>query len=251
MHCLDYPVFRTRSPTRQAPERATATQSRHSLRLQRLAIPASLTLTFSLFIAPVESDIRTKSGASDRIALARSSIRRTRRSEDRGARTWTRRAAILRNTVPSPGLGSSRRSNARPWDTVALGPPPPPPPQPEPARYPWIESGQLPPPEAYQPVLPESALHYRPGRFESSRLNYERIASLSQWDYTSHRATSPSPPRRPDGRREGPRSRSSQHQAVTEPEDVRSRSYRISNIVSCFASPRFQVQPLTQFRTPL
>ncbi|CCF44650.1 hypothetical protein CH063_03386 [Colletotrichum higginsianum] len=55
---------------------------------------------------------------------ARSAIRRARRNID--SRPFRRRAALLRDNFPTPGPESVAR-----------------------ARYPWIESGHLPPPEAY------------------------------------------------------------------------------------------------------
>ncbi|OHE90861.1 hypothetical protein CORC01_13838 [Colletotrichum orchidophilum] len=83
-----------------------------------------------LFIAPVESDVPAQVG--DKSAATRhprSTIRRARRSVD--ARPFRRRAALLRDNFPTPG------------------------PEPVPrARYPWIESGHPPPPEAY--VAPPS-----------------------------------------------------------------------------------------------
>ncbi|KAK1978479.1 hypothetical protein LZ30DRAFT_212168 [Colletotrichum cereale] len=78
-----------------------------------------------LFVAPVESDVPSQIGdKSESTRHARSSIRRARRNLD--SRPFRRRAALLRDNFPTPG------------------------PEPVPrARYPWIESGHLPPPEAY------------------------------------------------------------------------------------------------------
>ncbi|KAF6839438.1 hypothetical protein CPLU01_01858 [Colletotrichum plurivorum] len=80
-----------------------------------------------LFVAPVESDLPTKIGdKSSATRRPRSSIRR-RDLRDPNSRFRVRRAALLRDNFPTPG--------------------PEPVPQ---ARYPWIESGHPPPPEAYR-----------------------------------------------------------------------------------------------------
>ncbi|KAK1995742.1 hypothetical protein LX36DRAFT_682856 [Colletotrichum falcatum] len=84
-----------------------------SLRIT-LASPANLSFTH----------LQSIGDKSESTRHARSSIRRARRNPD--SRPFRRRAALLRDNFPTPG------------------------PEPVPrARYPWIESGHLPPLEAY------------------------------------------------------------------------------------------------------
>ncbi|TDZ15944.1 hypothetical protein Cob_v011311 [Colletotrichum orbiculare MAFF 240422] len=84
-----------------------------------------------LFVAPVESDLPPKIGdKSNNTRQARSSIRRPRRNVD--SRPFRRRAALLRDNFPTPGPEPVPQSAPRPR-----------------SAYPWIESGNPPPPEAY------------------------------------------------------------------------------------------------------
>ncbi|CRK25168.1 hypothetical protein BN1723_013526 [Verticillium longisporum] len=152
-----------------------------------------------LFVAPIESDLKSKSSEkANGLRPTRSSIRHSRRPDV--ARAVRRRAAILRETFTNTSFEQPERSLlSREWEDAGH-----PAASDRPARYPWIETGQLPPPEAYNPPsapppLPEW-LTYRLERHdaaaERTRANddEDRIMSLLGDRYLiASRSTSGSP----------------------------------------------------------
>ncbi|CRK47675.1 hypothetical protein BN1723_007694, partial [Verticillium longisporum] len=152
-----------------------------------------------LFVAPIESDLKSKSSEkANSLRPTRSSIRHSRRPDV--ARAVRRRAAILRDTFTNTSFEQPERSLlSREWADAGH-----PASSDRPARYPWIETGQLPPPEAYNPPsapppLPEW-LTYRLERHdaaaERTRANddEDRIMSLLGDRYLiASRSTSGSP----------------------------------------------------------
>ncbi|ROT41530.1 hypothetical protein SODALDRAFT_331271 [Sodiomyces alkalinus F11] len=161
-----------------------------------------------LFVAPVDSDIEPNSPEKVPDVPPRTSIRRSRRPNNRESRTLRRRAAFLRESFPTYDLEAPSIRFAQPWDSAGF-----PPPSDPPARYPWIESGQPPPPEAYRsnPAAPRPAHGaHRSGRTARARVGTSSenptIASLLGDRYAVVQTrTSVSPP--PEGAQPSSRSR--------------------------------------------
>ncbi|KAL2757959.1 hypothetical protein ACRALDRAFT_1061220 [Sodiomyces alcalophilus JCM 7366] len=125
-----------------------------------------------LFVAPVDSDIKSKSPEKAPGVPPRTSIRRSRRSSNRESRTLRRRAAFLRESFPTYDLDAPSTRSIRPWENFGL-----PAPSEPPARYPWIESGQPPPPEAYTSNPPAS--RSAPGAHRHGRAARARVRTSS------------------------------------------------------------------------
>jgi hypothetical protein len=104
-----------------------------------------------LFVAPVESDVQRKDTTKSSPSQSRSSIRRSRRSDDREARAIRRRYAAIRDTLATPA-----------YDDY---------------RFPWIESGHPPPSLSYTP--PEASANEAPRASDNNRPLREALREMA------------------------------------------------------------------------